>query len=131
MPNGVAISKRRFRLRLPQKNMFERFRNFRVRFRNGAPAQYFLTTRIRNLSGSISKWRSRQILPPKQNSKSFGFDFEMALPPRTCSKTDFEPFALPFRNAPDERLKLLWRRRRMRKRWDVEDAKCQVRLTPV
>ena len=33
--------------------------------------------------------------------------------------------------APNERLKLLQRRRRGRMRWEVEGAKCQVRLTPV
>ena len=78
--------------------MFERFRNFRVRFRNGAPAQYFLTSRIRNLSGSISKWRSRPILPRKEGSALLSFDFEMALPPITSSKTEFEIFRVRFRN---------------------------------
>ena len=92
MPNGVAISKRRFRLRLPPKNDFERFRNFRVRFRNGAPAQDFLKHRIRNISGSISKWRSRPGLPQKERSAPLLFEFERGLPPKTSSKTEFETF---------------------------------------
>ena len=103
MPNGVAISKRRFRLRLPPTNNFERFRNFRVRFRNGAPAQDFLNTEIRNLSGSISKWRSRPGLLQKERSARLSFEFEMALPPRTSSNSEFEIFRVPLRNgAPAE-----------------------------
>ena len=120
MPNGVARSKRRFRLRLPQKNSFERVRNFWVRVRNGAPAQDFLKKRVRNLSGSSSKWRSRPglpqkrvrhvlcsnskwrsrpRLPPKQNLKPFGFDFEMALPQNTSSKLEFDTVPVRFRNS--------------------------------
>ena len=94
----MAISKRRFRLRLPHKNSFEGFRKFRVRFRNGAPAQDFLKTRIRNPSGSISKWRSGPGLPQKRTSELLRYDFEMALPPKTSSKTEFETLLVQFRN---------------------------------
>ena len=99
MPNGAASSKRRFRLILPQKNPFRRSSKFRVRVRNGAPAQDFLKTKVRNPSGSSSKWRSRPGLPQKQHSEPFGSDFQLALPSRTSSKTKFETLLVRFRNS--------------------------------
>ena len=121
MPNGVAISKRQFRLRLPPKtisNDFETFGSdfemalppktsskiefeiFLVRFRNGAPAQDILKKRDRHLFCSNSTWGSRLGLPSKQNSKPFGFvGSEMVLPPKTSSKLGFETVRVRFRNS--------------------------------
>ena len=90
-----------FEVALPPKTPSNiEFETFLVRFRNGAPAQDFLKKRDRHLFCSNSKGGSRLRLPPKQNSKPFGFvDFEMVLPPKTSSKLKFETVRGRFRNS--------------------------------